>query len=163
MAVALWVLWVRLSRDRFWCLVVSCVVVLVLGEIVCRMLGIGAPERFIAEEAAASAVDAPYPYEPNSELVYTYSSNPRGYFDSENRVVGHINSQGFRGGEPRQDAGADLVRICMLGDSFALGFGVWVHHFQPNFTIHDLLNFFYQFMTMLIITNKRCVISKIDL
>ncbi|MHA1597726.1 MAG: cytochrome c oxidase subunit I [Alphaproteobacteria bacterium] len=34
---------------------------------------------------------------------------------------------------------------------FLLGFGVWVHHFQPNFTIHDLLNFFYQFMTMLII------------
>ena len=34
---------------------------------------------------------------------------------------------------------------------FILGFGVWVHHFQPNFTIHDLLNFFFQFMTMLII------------
>jgi len=124
-AVALWVLWVRLSRDRFWCLVLSCVVVLALGEIVCRMLGIGAPEHLIAEEPSASAVDAPYPYEPNSELVYTYSSNPRGYFDSENRVVGHINSHGFRGGEPRQDAGADLVRICMLGDSFALGFGVF--------------------------------------
>ena len=34
---------------------------------------------------------------------------------------------------------------------FLLGFGVWVHHFQPNFTIHDLLNFFFQFMTMMII------------
>ena len=34
---------------------------------------------------------------------------------------------------------------------FVLGFGVWVHHFQPNFTIHSLMNFFYQFMTMLII------------
>ncbi|MBL4691696.1 MAG: cbb3-type cytochrome c oxidase subunit I [Rhodospirillales bacterium] len=33
----------------------------------------------------------------------------------------------------------------------ALGFGVWVHHFQPNFTIHDLLNFFFQFMTMMIL------------
>ena len=124
-AVALWILWVRLSRDRFWCLVLSCVVVLALGEIACRTLGLGAPEHFIAEETPASAVDAPSPYEPNSELVYRYSSNPRGYFDSENRVVGHINSHGFRGGEPRQGAGADRVRICVLGDSFALGFGVF--------------------------------------
>ncbi len=34
---------------------------------------------------------------------------------------------------------------------FLVGFGVWVHHFQPNFTVHSLLNFFFQFMTMLII------------
>jgi len=34
---------------------------------------------------------------------------------------------------------------------FFLGFGVWVHHFQPNFTVHSWLNFFYQFTTMLII------------
>ncbi|MCK4680569.1 SGNH/GDSL hydrolase family protein [bacterium] len=123
--VVLWILWVSLSRGRFWCLVLSCVVALALGEIACRALGLGAPERFIAEETPASAVDAPYPYEPNSELVYRYSSNPRGYFDSENRVVGHINSHGFRGGEPRQGASAGQIRICVLGDSFALGFGVF--------------------------------------
>ena len=34
---------------------------------------------------------------------------------------------------------------------FLVGFGVWVHHFQPNFTIHSLLNFFFQLMTMMII------------
>jgi len=34
---------------------------------------------------------------------------------------------------------------------FVVGFGVWVHHFQPNFTIHSWVNFFFQFMTMLII------------
>lgn len=34
---------------------------------------------------------------------------------------------------------------------FLLGFGVWAHHFQPNFTKHGWLNFFYQFNTMLII------------
>jgi len=34
---------------------------------------------------------------------------------------------------------------------FLIGFAVWVHHFQPNFTIHSWLNFFYQFMTMMII------------
>ena len=123
-AVALWILWARLSRDRFWCLVLSCVVALALGEIVFRMVGLGAAEHLIAEETTASAADALYPYEPDSELVYRYSSNPRGYFDSENRVVGHINSHGFRGGEPRQDSGAGRVRICVLGDSFALGFGV---------------------------------------
>jgi len=123
-AVALWILWVRLSRDRFWCLALSCVVALALGEIVFRVVGLGAAEHLIAEEATASAADALCPYEPDSELVYKYSSNPRGYFDSENRVVGHINSHGFRGGEPRQDSGAGRVRICVLGDSFALGFGV---------------------------------------
>ena len=46
-AVVLWVLWVRLSRGRFWCLVISCVVSLGLGEIACRALGLVAPERFI--------------------------------------------------------------------------------------------------------------------
>jgi len=34
---------------------------------------------------------------------------------------------------------------------FVVGFGVWVHHFQTNFTVHDWVNFFFQFMTMLII------------
>lgn len=41
-----------------------------------------------------------------------------------------------------------VIAFSML---FILGFGVWAHHFQPNFTIHGWLNFFYQFNTMLII------------
>jgi hypothetical protein len=130
-AILIVLLWIRLKRDQFFVLLVSVVVALVLGEVLCRALGLGAPESFTYREVKAERPDASFPYEPHSQLVYEYPDNPRGYFDDDNRVIGHINSLGFRGPEPRDGAARPPLRVVMLGDSFALGFGVRDEHTLP--------------------------------
>jgi hypothetical protein len=122
--VAVVLLWIKLRRDQFFLLIASVVVSLALGEALCRALDLGGREPHTFREMRAGPADAPYPYLPNTELVYEYASDPRGYFGPGNEVVGHINSFGFRGPEPRPRGSGAAVRIVMLGDSFAVGFGV---------------------------------------
>lgn len=113
------------KRDQFWSLVVGIAVALALGEVACRTLDIGATvEKPVWELRSPSDRTSGVPYEPGSNLVFQYPDNPRGYFDSRNRVVGRVNSRGFRGEECRLAAPEDTVRIAVLGDSFTLGIGV---------------------------------------
>lgn len=124
-AAVILLLWFRLRRDQFWMLAAGVVVALVLGEVLCRIVGLGAPWQ--SSFGAVRSVEqrgSPHPYEPKSELVYEYPDDPRGYFGLNNEVVGHINSLGFRGAEPGERGPGAPTRIAILGDSFALGFGV---------------------------------------
>jgi hypothetical protein len=123
-AVVVVLLWIRLRRDQFYALLAGVVVALVLGEILCRILGLGAPQPYAFRESRTDPGSAVHPYEPNTELVYEYPDNPRGYFGEGNQVIGHINALGFRGREPGGRGPDAPLRIAMLGDSFALGFGV---------------------------------------
>lgn len=51
-------------------------------------------------------------------------------------------------GRPLWSHTSGVIAFTLL---FALGFGVWNHHFQPNFTHHGLAQRFFEFMTMMII------------
>ncbi|HSQ75692.1 MAG TPA: SGNH/GDSL hydrolase family protein, partial [Bacteroidota bacterium] len=71
------------------------------------------------------------PDAPHGKLVYRYPSNPRGYFDENNEVIGRINSAGFRGRETTLRKPPGVIRVAFLGDSFCLGIGVKDDHTLP--------------------------------
>ena len=124
LGVGVGILWLRLRRDLFWTLVLASLATLVVGEALCRALDLGVVERVEWSESRAADEPEGLLYEPGSELVYAYPDNPRGYFDDANRVVGAINSRGFRGPEPAPDKPPETERIAVVGDSFVLGIGV---------------------------------------
>ena len=62
--------------------------------------------------------------EPNSKLVFKYPGNPRAYFDSNNEIIGTVNSNGFRGKATNYNNSKSLQRVVFLGDSFTMGIGV---------------------------------------
>ena len=57
-------------------------------------------------------------------LYYRYPSDPRGAFDADGAIVGHINSLGLRGPECELVKRPGTTRVAVLGDSFTLGIGV---------------------------------------
>jgi hypothetical protein len=61
---------------------------------------------------------------PNVGWFSEYPSNPRGYFDSENRVYYRSNSDGFRDTTFLPERNPNRARIAIVGDSFAMGLGV---------------------------------------
>jgi len=124
LVLVLVVLWFRLRRDLFWVLIVTSLVALVVGEALCRGLGLGAVDRVEWSESRVSGESGVPGYEPGSTLVYTYPDNPRGYFGEQNRVVGAINSHGFRGPYCPLERTPGTGRIALIGDSFTLGIGV---------------------------------------
>jgi lysophospholipase L1-like esterase len=121
---------------RATCLVAAFVPGTLFALLICeaglRFAGIGTPgaieEHTPKEDRIARTFDpgdAREPaYVPNSELVYTYPDNPRGYFDDQNRVVGHINELGYRGPAYPLARTPGTKRVAVLGDSFTLGYGV---------------------------------------
>ncbi|MFQ5349133.1 MAG: SGNH/GDSL hydrolase family protein [Thermoanaerobaculia bacterium] len=112
-------------RAEYAVLLVAVLVAVLLGEVCCRLLGLGAPlvaPVWIAKRATTEEFE--YLMEPHSRLEFRYPSNPRGYFGSGNRIVSRVNSQGFRGPEALAERPVGSVRIAMLGDSFTLGTGV---------------------------------------
>jgi lysophospholipase L1-like esterase len=88
------------------------------------MLGMGDPTYTIWSIKLARSPEFAYLLEPNSELAYWYPSNPRGYFGENNEVIGHVNSQGFRGRATSTTKPPGAFRIAVLGDSFTMGTGV---------------------------------------
>ena len=125
-AAAVIYLFAKLRRDHFYCLIISIGLSFILCERALRYLKIGhfKATTVLYEEEKVFRGKFDYPYYPNSRLVYRYPDNPRNYFDENNEVIGNINSKGFRGKE-RDFAKPDrVVRISLLGDSFALGAGV---------------------------------------
>lgn len=114
----------RLRRAAFWTLL-ACLVLSVLGaEWTLRRLGIGVPGRPQWVEPLRRGQPTESAYWPGGELVYTYPTDPRDYFDPDGRVVGRVNSLGLRGGECSLEPEVGRTRIALLGDSFALGIGV---------------------------------------
>lgn len=65
-----------------------------------------------------------YTYSRSQKITFIYESNPRGYFDMENKVVHTTNSMGFRGKEFSEHKDKNIIRIAFLGDSFTFGEGV---------------------------------------
>ncbi|MFQ5561579.1 MAG: SGNH/GDSL hydrolase family protein, partial [Nitrospinota bacterium] len=61
---------------------------------------------------------------PNSQVRYTYASNPRGYFDDKNTLTVSINEKGFRGPSPSEVLKPGTLKLAFLGDSFTFGEGV---------------------------------------
>lgn len=120
--VGLFLLARKLERRQFLALVLSTVLAFSLAEGFSRVADIGRIDRRAWIEPVMQGER--YPYEPNGRLVYRYSSNPRGYFDDKNEVIGTINSHGFRGPERTVDKPEGVYRVAFLGDSFALGVGV---------------------------------------
>lgn len=123
------VLWKRLPTPNFLALCMGTALSVSVGEIGCRMLDLGSPKNIErvrwSEDRAEGQL---YSYAPNGKLVYEYPDNPRGYFDEENKVVGTINSLGFRGTAKEVRKPAGRLRVAFLGDSFTLGFGVKDEH-----------------------------------
>jgi lysophospholipase L1-like esterase len=118
------VLWFRMKRADFLTLVITVGVMFGIAEGLARWRNIGNPGVCDWSETLVNRNLFKYAYATNSALTYTYPDNPRGYFDSDNQVVGHINSLGFRGTETVIAKPAGRQRIVMLGDSFTLGIGV---------------------------------------
>lgn len=112
------------------------ILALLLCEGLLRLMGAGHPGNLAVHTATESTlvgfmipdVEQRPVYLPNTDLVYTYPDNPRGYFDQHNRVVGHVNALGYRGTAYPMARSGDAVRIAVLGDSFTLGYGVRDEH-----------------------------------
>ena len=113
-----------LRRDQYNMLLISVTLSFIFAEVVCRWMDIGNPHVLMWHEDEAVGMADNYHYQPFGKLIYRYPDNPRGYFDTNNSVVGHINSQGFRGTAVSRNKPKDKKRIIFLGDSFTLGFGV---------------------------------------
>lgn len=69
---------------------------------------------------------------PDSEIIFEYDGNPRGYFKSDNRVIHQTNKYGFRGPEFSLEKPKNTKRIIFLGDSFTLGEGVYFEDTFPE-------------------------------
>jgi lysophospholipase L1-like esterase len=120
-------------RDQYFALFLGTLMALALGESVLRVVRVydfAFTARPIWVEEFATTAGAG-PFQQNSQLRYRYPSNPRGYFNAENEVIGAINSFGFRGPETTVEKPDDKIRIAVLGDSFTLGVGVKDHHTLP--------------------------------
>lgn len=61
---------------------------------------------------------------PSQEWYQVYSSNERGYFDANNRVIYRTNADGFRDAEFSTQRLPHTLRVALLGDSFTFGAGV---------------------------------------
>jgi lysophospholipase L1-like esterase len=61
---------------------------------------------------------------PHQRWKTIYPSNERGYFDAEGAVRYRTNAQGFRGDDFVTERRPGVLRIALLGDSFAFGIGV---------------------------------------
>lgn len=114
---------------------VTCTALAILAlilELLFRLAGIGVyePRKMMTAEAEERIEDLGNgpAYAPNSLLQYTYPANPRGYFDEQNRVIGHINEFGYRGAARPPQKPPGTVRVALLGDSFAPGYGVRDEH-----------------------------------
>jgi hypothetical protein len=121
------------NRQRLYLLLVTTALCLAALEAICRVLSVGDPGVATWIESTAHDIENRHLYEPNSSLIYTYPANPRGYFDEENRVLGTINAQGFRGPTREPEKSPDSTRILLLGDSFTLGIGVRDEHTLDRF------------------------------
>ncbi|NIT60066.1 MAG: hypothetical protein GWN00_28765 [Aliifodinibius sp.] len=137
-----------LHKDHFYTLVISIAVSLLFVETVCRVFNIGNPQVAIWKEEQIKGEK--YGYKPNSKLVYIYPDNPRGYFNAGNKVVGSINSRGFRGSDKEIEKSDGKIRIAFLGDSFTLGIGVrdedtlpasFEHELKKKYSNIEVLNF----------------------
>lgn len=123
--------WWRLRRAAFLALLLGAALAALLGESALRLLGIGVPARAWWVESQISGQVSGPAYQPGSELVYTYPSNPRGYFEPDGCVRGHINALGFRGSQRWPEKPSGVTRIAVIGDSFTLGIGVRDEHTWP--------------------------------
>ena len=112
----------RVGRAQLTVLVVSSALSLSCVEVIFRLNDIGNFERAIWIEPIVHGQK--YAYYPNGRLVYRYPSNPRGYFDQNDEVVGTINAGGFRGPWSGVEKPDGVYRVAFLGDSFTLGVGV---------------------------------------
>jgi hypothetical protein len=119
--VVLAILFFTLRRAHFVALVVTTTLCLGVAEGFCRLTKIGNPAACSWQEDKAEGQPI---FKPHGKLVYTYPTNPRGYFDADNQVIGTVNSHGFRGRETPIEKPEGLVRVAFLGDSFTVGIGV---------------------------------------
>jgi hypothetical protein len=65
---------------------------------------------------------------PNQSWKTIYPSNERGYFGPDNAVTYRTNAQGFRGDDFVAERRPGVLRVALLGDSFAFGLGVREEH-----------------------------------
>ena len=109
-------------------LLIGLLLALGVAEACCRVLHLGDPnqgakEKVIWKEKKIKNSKT-YVYEPNQTIEFIYPSNPRGYFDSDNKIKTVINDKGFRGKSVSFEKAPDTTRIAVLGDSFTLGVGL---------------------------------------
>jgi len=116
--------WWRLERRAFWIALGSALIACLAAEGVLRVAGVGVPGPAEWLEPLRLGPPTESAYWPDAELVYSYPTDPRGYFDADGRVLGRVNSLGLRGGECRLEPTPGRTRIALVGDSFTLGIGV---------------------------------------
>ncbi|MCH7707054.1 MAG: SGNH/GDSL hydrolase family protein [Myxococcales bacterium] len=68
-------------------------------------------------------------FQPGVSFAHVYDSNPRGYFDDQNRITYEFNNYGFRGPDFEVAKPPGTRRAVLLGDSFTFGAGV---HFEDT-------------------------------
>lgn len=98
-----------------------------LSEIILRLLGLPVwhtPRTYPSQFSPTNNADMVYVNLPDAEIVFSYESNPRGYFGENNSVIHRTNKYGFRGGNFSPQKPQNTFRAVFLGDSFTFGEGV---------------------------------------
>jgi lysophospholipase L1-like esterase len=96
-------------------------------EISLQILGYEPYTQVKITERFASKPDLPgliYVLKPNHSWGIRYPTNPRDYFDDDNTIHIKTNSMGYRDSEFNIEKDPSTLRIALLGDSFAFGYGV---------------------------------------
>lgn len=106
-------------------------IAMVLGGIILALLLMELAARLLVPPYLKGKV-ATYDNRVNATFVHMYDGNPYGTLPPDNRMVYRINSIGMRGRDRSPDMSDDVVRIMVLGDSFAFGEGVALDDAFPS-------------------------------
>ena len=106
-------------------------IAMVLGGIILASILMEVAVRLFVQPPLKGKV-ATYDNNLNATFVHMYDGDPYGTLPPDQRMVYRINSIGMRGPDRFPDNSDDVVRIMVLGDSFAFGEGVALDEAFPS-------------------------------
>ncbi|MDP7081571.1 MAG: GDSL-type esterase/lipase family protein [Candidatus Undinarchaeales archaeon] len=106
-------------------------IAMILGGIILALLLMELAARLLVPQPLKGKV-ATYDNRVNATFVHMYDGDPYDTLPPDQRMVYRINSIGMRGPDRFPDMSDDVVRIMVLGDSFAFGEGVTLDEAFPS-------------------------------